>query len=281
MIFDACNIALMILMMFLFMYPLYFIIIASLSEPRAVATGQVSLWIVDFTLAPYRNVLRDTRIWTGYKNSIIYTLAGTIYNLIVMLPAAYVLSKKKLPGRSVIMWYFLITMYFSGGMIPTFLLHKRLGWLNTRWILIFSGGINVYNMVVTRTYFSTSIPEDVYEAARIDGASNFQAFIKIALPLATPIIAVMSLYYGVAHWNDWFKAFIYVQKPAFAPLQLVLRQILIDNQSMLSEAMLLGDEDMIVEAQKLIYMAEGMKYAVIFIASAPLLCAIPLYRSIS
>ena len=278
-VFNAVNIILMILIMLIMLYPLYFTVIASVSDPYAVANGQVSLLPIRFTLEPYQNVFKESRIWIGYRNTLFYTVLGTVWNLILTIPAAYVLSKKKLHGRTFISIYFLIPMYFSGGLIPTYLQVKSMDLLNKPYTLIILGGLNIYNMIVTRVYFQTSIPEDLYESAYIDGASNFRQFFQIALPLATPIIAVMTLFYAVGRWNDYFTALIYVTDVNLHPLQIVLRGILLLNQTALdtldTNSLNPNDTEYMLELARKTYMAEGMKYSLIFIASAPLLIAYP------
>lgn len=278
-IFDALNIAFMVLVITVMLYPIYFTIIASISDPYAVVNGDVTLFPKGLTIEPYKNVFKDERIWIGYRNNLINTTLGTLWNLILTLPAAYVMSKKKLLGRSFFSVYFLIPMYFGGGLIPTYFVVRDLNLINTPYTLILLGGLSVYNMIVTRVYFQTSIPDDVYESASIDGASHLRAFFQIALPLAKPIIAVMALFYAVGRWNDYFTALIYISDVKLQPLQTVLRGILLLNQTALnnldSNSLLLDDVEYIKELARRTYMAEGMKYAVIFIASAPLLIAYP------
>ena len=275
-VFDVCNVVLMTLLLLVMLYPLYFAVIVSVSEPKLVAQGFVYLYPKGFTLEAYQNVFSNKEIWTGYLNTIEYTVFGTLFSLILTIPAAYVLSKKKLHGHSFLSWYFLFTMYFSGGLVPTYFVVRGLNLLNTRAALILLTGVNVYNVVVTRMYFQTSIPSEIYESARIDGASDFRMFFQIALPLAKPIIAVMTLFYAVGQWNDFFLALIYTTDKSLAPLQLVLRRILILNESMRTamkeHSMSTAD---ISAALRRALMAESMKYALIFISSAPLLIAYP------
>ena len=274
--FDRTNVLLMILLMIVMIYPLYFTVIASVSDPYSVVNGKVIFYPVNVTLEAYQNVLKESKIWTGYRNTLLYTVLGTMLNLVLTVPAAYVLSKKTLPGRNVISTYFLIIMFFSGGMIPTYLQVKALGLLNKWHTLILLEGFSVYNMIVTRVFFQNSIPEDIYEAARIDGASEFQNFFIMALPLSKSIIAVIALFYAVARWNSYFTALIYVTNDEYQPLQIVLRNILISNQNALSQITTdTLDPDAIADAARRAYMAEGMKYSLIFISSAPLLIAYP------
>lgn len=275
-LFDVVNVILMSLFLFIMAYPLYFTVIASISDINEVGLGNVYLWPKGFTLDAYKNVLINDSVWIGYGNSLFYTAAGTAYGLLIMVPVAYGLSKKHLLGHGLLTWFFLLTMYFSGGLVPSYILIKNLGLTNTRWVLIV-GSVSVYNMIVTRTYFSTSIPNELYESASMDGAGEWWCFFRIALPLATPIIAVMSLYFAVSQWNSYFSAMIYINKKQLFPLQLVLRNILILNQQMMMDpeyfSTLSADEQSAVMAKA--RLAESMKYAVVFIASAPMLIAYP------
>lgn len=275
--FDVCNTIFMLLVLLIIVYPLYYTVIASFSEASAVASGKVIWKPIGFTLDSYKQVFSNEKIWIGYANTIYYTVCGTLFNLFLTIPTAYALSKKNLPYRNMIMAIFMITMYFGGGMVPTYLLVKNLGLLNTRTILIILGGVSVYNLIVTRTYFSTSISESLYEAADIDGAGEFQKFLSIAVPLAKPIIAVMVLYYAVGHWNSYFNALLYVSDKSLEPLQSVLRRILILNEDALNQALLTESlsADELLDAAKRSQLAYTMKYAVVFVASAPLLIAYP------
>jgi len=271
--FDVINTSLVLFITFMIIYPLYFCVIASFSDPTAVASGKTLFWVKDFTLNAYKNIIKDETLWMGYRNTIIYTVLGTLYNIVLTLPVAYGLSKKYLPFHNIISWYFFITMYFSGGMIPTYLLIKKLGLINTPWVMIVGVGVSCYNMIVARQYFSTSIPQDVYEAAYIDGASEMKCFTDIALPLSKPIIAVLILYYGVGHWNSYYNALLYIHKAKYQPLQLVLRKILFANQMVAFDGG--EDADTIAYMLERAYAAQGMKYSVIFIACLPLLILYP------
>ncbi|MCL2834204.1 MAG: carbohydrate ABC transporter permease [Treponema sp.] len=273
-VFNLINYSLLILVVLVIVYPLYFIIIASISNPNSVALNQVALMPKGFTLESYSNVFQNSIIWIGYRNTILYTTFGTLFNLALTIPCAYTFSKKDLPGRRPLMFLFTFTMYFSGGLIPTYLLVKSLRLPNTPFVLILLSGLSVYNLIITRTYFENSIPGDLYEAARIDGYSEIKIFLKIALPLAGPIIAVMSLYYAVGHWNSFFNALIYLTKEALYPLQLILRNILLQNSILNIAASTLSDDEALALAQKA-NMVETMKYALIFISSFPVLCAYP------
>lgn len=275
-VFDAVNIVILVLICIIMLYPMYFTVVASVSDPVAVATGQVISYPKGFTLDGYLNVFKNDDIWKGYKNSIINTVLGTLLSLFLTIPAGFALSQKKMRGHSIITTYFVFTMFFSGGMLPAFLIIKNIGLLNKSYTLIVLGALSVYNVVVTRTYFSGSIPRSLYEAAEIDGCSQFGLFFKIALPLSKPIIAVMALYYAVGKWEDYFTALIYVTNRDYYPLQAVLRGILLENQTKLAalDGKTMSAEEMLAITRQA-YLAEAMKYAVIFISSLPMLVMYP------
>lgn len=271
--FDVVNNGLIILITLVMMYPLYFCIIASFSDPQEVTLGNTLLWVKGFTLEPYKNVINEKRLWIGYRNTIIYTLLGTLYNLALTIPVAYVLSKKYLPFRKVITWFYMLMMFIGGGMIPNYLLMKSLNLVNNPLVMIIGVGISAYNMTVARQYFSASIPGDLFEAAYIDGASEFRCFRSIAMPLAKPIIAVLALYFGVAKWNNYYTGLLYLYKEKYFTLQQVLRTILITSQSAVTTGVNDIETEMyIIEKAR---MAQGMKYSTIFIASLPLLIIYP------
>lgn len=275
-IFDFFVIAVLVLLTFAIAYPIYYTIIASFSDHQAVATGQVNLVPVGFQLTAYQAVFENDQIWQGYLNTIIYTVGGTAFNLFLTIPAAYAMSKKQMLGHGALTWYFLITMYFSGGMIPTYLLYRYLNLINNPLIMIISGGLSIYNMIVTRTYYQNSIPDSLYEAGRIDGSSEIGIFFKIALPLSMPIIAVMCLYYAVGHWNGYFTALMYLTKTKYQPLALVLRRILIMNETALDEAVGAAlDPNLIANAAARANLVVTMKYALVIIASLPMLILYP------
>lgn len=273
-LFDVVNTVLVVLITLVIMYPLYFCVIASVSDPNEVALGRTYLWIKKFSLEAYSYVIENRELWIGYRNSIIYTVLGTLYNLLLTIPMAYVLTKKYLPFRGIISWYFFITMYISGGLIPSYLNIKSLGLIDNPLVLIIGSGVSCYNLIVTRQYFSSSIPQDIYDAAYIDGASEGQAFMKIAMPLAKPIIAVMALYYGTGHWNSYYNALIYIRDEKLMPLQLVLRRILLLGEMALSDIEF-ATEEQVEYLVHILNVTQGMKYAIVFIASAPMLIAYP------
>ena len=274
--FSIITYMIILVITLLCLYPLYFTVIASFSDPHAVYSGKVSFLPVDFSLNAYTAVFQNASIWLGYENTIFYTVAGTALNLFLTIPAAYALSKKKMFGRTFLMTLFIITMYFGGGMIPTYLLFNKMHLVNTRWIMILNGGLSVYNLVVARTYFQNNIPESLCEAARIDGANEIYIFGKMVLPLSGPIVAVITLYYAVSHWSSYFSAMIYLTDQKLHPLQLVLRKILILNEKAY-EAALEADAtgELLASAAKQAELALTMKYSLVFIASLPMLIAYP------
>ena len=257
------------------LYPIIYVISASLSDADAVAMGKLVLLPIDFTLEGYKYVFQYKDIWIGYGNTILYTVLGTMVNLAVTLPCAYALSRDSVVGRGKIMIFFMITMYISGGLIPGYLNVKSLGLLNTRMIMIIGGALSVYNMIVARTFFASSIPYEITEAAKIDGCSDFGIFAKIVMPLSKAIVTVMVLYYGVGHWNAYFNAMIYLDDRSKFPLQMFLREILL--QSKLAENMMnsVMDPDELAYFEKLAESAQLVKYCVIIIATIPMMIIYP------
>lgn len=275
-LFDVINTILLLLLAFVCIYPLYYTVIASFSDYIPVATGEISFWPIDFTTLAYEAILDNKEIWLGYRNTIIYTILGTLFNLFLTVPTAYVMSKKRMFGHTLLTWFFLITMYFSGGMVPTYLLYRNLNLINNPMIMIVTGGLSVYNMIVARTYFSSSIPESLYESVKIDGGSEFDQFFRIALPLSKPVVAVITLYYAVGHWNSYFNAMMYLSNRKYHPLALVLRRILILNESIVSDDRLANmDARILADLTQKANMAVVMKYALVLISSLPLLIAYP------
>jgi putative aldouronate transport system permease protein len=219
-------------------------------------------------LDPYYRVFDNEAIWTGYANTLLYTVAGTMVNIVLTILAAYPLSQRDLPGSRQLMMVITLTMFFSGGLIPTYLLVKSLGMNNTIWAMIIPGAISTYNLIVMRTFFQNGIPHEVQESAWMDGSSNFRLLLSIIIPLSMPIIAVMVLFYGVAHWNAYFNALIYLKDRELFPLQLIMREILILNQS----------EDMGMDGAGMaerVLMAESIKYSVIIVSTLPILLLYP------
>lgn len=269
-VFNLVNILIMVIVLVLVIYPLYFVIIASVSAPTAVNGGEVIFLPKDITFAGFKKILEYKPIWTGYRNSLFYTIVGTLINLAITLPAGYALSRKKLFGRRPIMLLFAFTMFFSGGMIPTYLVVKQLGMLDTVWAMLLPGACSVYNIIVTKTFMETSIPGELIDASRIDGCSDFTTFLDVVLPLSKPIIAVMTMFYAIGHWNSYFDALIYLNDPEKYPLQLVLRELLLQNQ--VSSAMTSGGMSSIAERAVI---AEQMKYGVIIVACIPMMIMFP------
>ena len=275
--FTVVNYTLLAILTLIILYPLYFTVIASISEPYEVVSGNVVLWPKGFTLESYAQIFHNEEIWTGFRNSTLYTVFGTMMSLILTIPAAYALSKKNLWGRGIITTYFVIIMYFSGGLLPTYLVVRDLGLLNQPYTLVIIGSFSVYNMVVARTYYQSSIPESLYEAAEIDGCSGFGQFFRIAIPLSKPIIAVIALYYAVGRWNDFYNSLVYITNSDYYSLQQILRNILLESQNALSaiNGDTMSSEEMAYFMRRA-YLAEAMKYAIIFVSSLPMLLIYPL-----
>jgi putative aldouronate transport system permease protein len=267
--FNAVNYAILSVFLLVILYPLIFIVSSSISDPRAVTSGQVWLWPVDPTAIAYQRIFRDPALINGFLNSVFYTGVGTTINVVLTILAGYPLSRKDLPGRGVILFLFLFTTLFSGGLIPTYIVVGELGLLNTRWAMILPPALAVWNVIITRTYFQTTIPDELLEAAQLDGCSDFRFLRDVVLPLSGPIIAVNALFYAVSHWNGYFDALIYLTDPDLYPLQLVLRSILVQNETNLR---MTGDIETQLMRENL---ADLLKYALIVVSSIPLLIAFP------
>ncbi|OAX49037.1 L-arabinose transport system permease protein AraQ [Paenibacillus sp. AD87] len=257
-----------VLFLIAIIYPIYFIVIASFSDPSSVANGQVWVFPKGFTLEGYRELLRHENIWIGYRNTILYTVVGTLFGLVVNISAAYALSRKDLVGRKFFSLFFIFTMFFSGGLIPTFLTIRDFHLYNTFLVMVLPFSVVVFDMIVARTFFQTSIPGDLWEAAQIDGCGNLRYFVLIVLPLSKAIIAVLGLWIAVGYWNSYFNALIYLKDPNLYPLQLILRNILITNQ--MQSGMGTGEA-----AQVALRLANLMRYSVIIIATIPIMCVYP------
>ena len=271
-IFDTINYILLGLVLLIIIYPLYFITIASISSPIEVLNGNVIFLPKSLTFDAYRLIFKDEDILTGYRNTIFYTTLGTSINLIMTIFAAYPLSRKDWVGRKFFTILLVITMFFSGGLIPTYILITKLGISNTVWAMLIPSAVSFWNVVITRTYFNSSIPDTLSEAAFIDGCTNLKLLFAIIIPLAKPVLAVMVLFYGVAHWNSFFTALIYLNNRKLFPLQLILREILVQNKF---------SEDMLIEEESLLkrqMVAESIKYGLIIIASAPFIAIYPLIQ---
>jgi putative aldouronate transport system permease protein len=270
-IFDAVLISFSILILVIVAYPLYFVVIASFSNPEAVLGGKLSFWPVGFNIESYKMILDEPRIWLGYRNSILYTILGTVINLILTTLAAFPLSRKDMPYRRLLTFVITFTMLFGGGMIPVYMVVRGLNITDTIWAMVIPNAIATYNMLVMKNYFQSSIPEELHEAAAIDGCGPFQSLLKVVLPLSRPILAVITLFYAVGHWNAFFNAIIYLRDQKLYPLQIVLREIMLQN----SLEAVGGDMTGMYEK---VMRGETMKYAVIIVASVPVLLFYPLVQ---
>ena len=265
--FDIFNYGILGLVAICVLYPLYFIVIASFSDPVAINNGQVSFWPVGFNTTGYQKIFENVKIWRSYSNTIFYTVVGTGINIFLTMMLAYPLSRKKFFARKPITILVMFTMYFQGGLIPTYLWMNDLNLYNTPWVMVLLPAINVFNLIIAINFIKNNIPEELYEAASIDGCSHIKFFTRIVLPLSKTIIVVLVLYYGVAHWNEFMNGMIYLRDEGLYPLQLTLRNILLQNQ-----ASGLGDVDSIIEQQKA---AELIKYGAIIISTLPVLVIYP------
>lgn len=268
-VFNTANYVILTIFLIIILYPLLYILSSSISDPGAVTSGEVWLWPVDPTLIAYQRIFREPALIKGFLNSVFYTVAGTAINVVLTILAGYPLSRKDLPGRGIILFLFLFTTLFNGGLIPTYIVVGELGLLNTRWAMILPPALAVWNVIITRTYFQTTIPDELLEAAQLDGSGDFRFLWDVVRPLSGPIIAVNALFYAVGHWNGYFDALIYLTDPDLYPLQLVLRSILVQNQTNLR---MTGDIESMLLRENL---ADLLKYALIVVASIPLLIAYP------
>ena len=265
-----------IILTFIFLvvaYPLYFVIISSISDPIEVSAGKVTLAPVGFTLDGYKEVFKTKTVMRGFFNSLIITIMGTSINLLVTIPTSYALSRPDFTLKRPITLFYILTMFVSGGMMPTYIIVRSTGILNTWWSLILPGCLGVYNMIVGRTFFKTNIPMELMEAAKLDGCGNTKFFIYVVLPLSGAITAILCLYYGVGHWNSYFSALIYIQKRELWPLQLELRNILVMNTSVATKQVMTEAE--LLEKKRLDALKEMMKYSLIIISSIPVLIIYP------
>ena len=263
--------AFLIFVLIVILIPIINIIASSFSSSKAVVTGKVTLWPVDFSLKGYQAVFNNRLIAGGFLNSLYYMVIGTSINLIVTMLAAYPLSHKSLVGRRAITFFFSFTMFFSGGMIPTYLVVKDLGMIDTVWAMVIPGAMSVYNVIIARTFMQNSIPYDLYESAMIDGCSYCKAFFRITLPLSKSVIAVLTLMFAVGHWNAYFGALMYLRTQSKFPLQLVLRQILVLNSFNINDM----TASMVEDALDKQYLANLLKYSVIVVATTPLMILYP------
>lgn len=266
-LFDLVVHIIAIFLLVLVAYPLWLVLVNSVSDPSAVASGEVIFLPKGFHLDGYKEIFRNQDLLTGYANTIFYTVVGTLINLLVTVPCGYVMIKSTLPGRKIMLTYFMITMYFGGGLIPTFLLVNSLGMYNTRWAILILGAFNMYNCIICRSFFA-GIPKELEESASIDGASTIRIFVQIILPLSKALLGVMVLYFAVGHWNSYFREMIYLREDSMQPLQVFLRRILLMAQQQLDAE----DGEYLEELQK---QEALIRYGIIVVASAPLLIVYP------
>lgn len=264
-LFDVFNTILLSLILVVIAYPLVIAISSSISSADALMSGKVWLFPVDINFAGYEVVVKNKQVVTGIWNSVVYTVSGTAINMFVTILAAYPLSRKDFRPGTFISFMFAFTMWFSGGLIPTYILVRDLGMYNTRWAMIIPNALTVWNMILVRTYFQSSIPESLFESAKLDGCDDFRYLLNIVIPISRPIIAVVALYYTVSNWNNFFNAYLYLQKPDLKPLQVVLRDILLMSQM----------EDIAVvdgatESAKLKSLNEVLKYSLVIVSSLPM-----------
>ncbi|PWU67302.1 carbohydrate ABC transporter permease [Gracilibacillus dipsosauri] len=255
------------------LYPLIYIISASISDPTAVNTGEMWLLPKDVTFEGYRLIFGNDSIWQGYLMTLVYTALGTFINLLVTIPAAYALARKDFYGRGFFTAIFVLTMFFSGGLIPTYLVVRDLGLIDTIWAMVLPNAAAVWNIVIARVFFQSTIPKGLEEAAIIDGASNLKLFFKIILPLSAPIIAVMALFYGVGHWNGYFNALIYISDRDLFPLQLVLREILVLQDMSSNNTNITGETAQLINSNQ--QLAAIIKYGVMIVSSLPVIIVYP------
>ncbi|MFI9844838.1 carbohydrate ABC transporter permease [Nonomuraea sp. NPDC051941] len=270
-IFTLALGAICVAVLFAVVYPVYFVVIASVSNPSLISTGEVWLWPKGVNLFGYREIFNDERIWTGYRNTLLYGVAGTALNLVVTIPAAYALSRPEFRPRRILMLFFVFTMFFNGGLIPTYLLYRDLGLLDNWLVFVLPSAVNVYNLIIARAFFEHSLPKELFEAAMIDGVSYLQYFARVALPLSKAIVSVIGLYYLVQHWNDFFTGMVFVRDNALQPLQIVLRDILLSNQAFAGGVGASGGSGTSYDQQY----ADQIKYGVIVVSSLPVLVLYP------
>jgi len=271
-LYDLFNYTILTVLLLIVAYPLYFVVIASFSDPKLVATGRVLLWPQSIDLKGYLEVLNYSPIWLGYRNTLIYTTLFTALSVMTSLLAGYALSRKPFPGKVLITAFLLFTMFFNGGLIPTYLLMKEVGLYGNPLIIVLLGAVNITNIIISRTFIKSTIPEELFEAASIDGCSHISFFFRIALPVSKALIAVLVLFAAVSQWNSWFSAMIYLRDQSLMPLQMVLRDLIV-NQSAMSMAT--DSSNMGGDAAAQIYLVESMRYAVIIVSTLPIMCVYP------
>lgn len=268
---DIILALIIVAIVFITLYPLWFVVIASFSNAGLVSQGAVTFWPRGINFSGYIKVMQEPRIWIGYRNTLLYSIVGTAVNMLVTLPVGFTLSRAEFKPRRVILFLFTFTMFFNGGLIPAYLLFKDLGILNTMWVFILPGAVSVYNVIIVRSFFETSIPEELHDAAQLDGLGYFRYFMKIVLPLSSAIIGVIALYYFVGHWNDYFTGLIYIRDQNKQPLQVILQNILLANQVTTSGGGSSNGMNMIEKQQ----LADSIKYGIIIVSTLPLLVIYP------
>ena len=275
--FDIVLIIVMAFLTLLFFYPMYLVFISSFSSPNEVYAGRVLLLPRGTNTSGFEQVMKTGELWSGYANSGLYTVVGTAINLFFTLTGAFVLSRPHFGLKRPITIMIIITMFFGGGMIPTYLLVKDLKMLNTIWALVIPGALSTWNLMVTRTFLQTSLPEELHESAEIDGCNNLQYFVRIVLPLSTTIIVVMGMFYAVGHWNSYFSAMLYITKKHMYPLQLVLRNLLLNAEYALqaAKAGTMFDSYDMEKMQEMYHLAESMKYIIVLATVLPIMVVFP------
>ena len=275
--FDIILIIAMAILTLLFFYPMYLVIISAVSEPNAVYSGKVTLLPQGWNATGFEQVMKTNELWSGYLNSGIYTVVGTAINLFFTMTGAFVLSRPNFGLKKPITLMIVVTMFFGGGMIPTYLLVRNMKLLNTIWSLVLPGAISTWNLMVTRTFLQTSIPEEIHEAGEIDGCNNMQFFVRIVLPLSSTIMVVIGMFYAVGHWNSYFSAMLYITKEEMYPLQLVLRNLLLNAEYALSAAKAGGAVDSydMEKMMEMYHLAESMKYIIVLATVLPIMIVFP------
>lgn len=267
-IFNVANDIWLLLALLVVLYPIIYVVSSSFSSPTAVSTGKVVLWPVDFSLEGYKAVFEHKGIMSGYMNTIFYTVVGTAINILMTILVAYPLSRRVMPGKKLLLMLFIFTMMFSGGLIPSYIVNSNLNLINTRWVMLLPGALSIYNMIIAKSFFENNIPEELVEASQIDGCSHIRFLVSVAIPLSKSILAVLVLYYAVAHWNSYFNAFIYLSDEKLFPLQIILRDILVSNDV---NSMIIDAEAMAAKQG----LADLLKYSLIVVSSVPFMLAYP------
>ncbi len=271
-IFDIVNLFLMMILLAVFVWPLWFMLIASFSDPIEVWAGNVLLLPRKITPVAYERLLQYKMIWAGYANTLFYTAVGTALNMVLTVCCAYPLSRRDFMARKLLLGLFMFTMYFSGGLIPAYIVVRKLGLIDSRLAMILPGAVSVYNMLVMRSFFQNSIPDELREAATLDGANSAQYLVRVVLPLSKAVLAVVGLYYGVAHWNDFYNALIYLYDEKLFPLQSFLRNLLMSSKLTVGSV---GESMSPAEVEALTKLEQTLKYSVIIVSVLPVLCVYP------